>query len=324
MSTRSKGRRVALSPPPLRYFFEDPIRLLTIACALFLMFAPVVPVWLLVMTVAVSQFNGLGMAARMLARGGSRGGEELRRTWLVQHLGTESFALSSCTLLGGLLLLRVFGRPEPVLALGALTIAVAMVPDIRVCRWTLPRDVRRADRLLREGSFLRDPVKLGTILSAAVFCVLDPQSVGFVLVSLALLQFNSFMVLVDKYAGAVRWRAGGGFSPLTRDAWRVLFSILPLAILPARALGGDRAGLAAGALIVGLVILPDVLRLLALVGYAVGMGSALAGRRARRAIAGGIGELGRMGTIAVRKLAHAARFCLGVAAGTSPDGVAAR
>lgn len=271
---RSQGRalRATEGLPAQGYFYEDPIRFFTIVVAVLLMTVPAVPIWLVMAAVAVSQFNGLAMIVRVFRRGrivhppgGARG-----RTWVVQHLGAESSTLSSCTLLGGLLLLRLFGPPEPVVALGTLTIALALLPDIRVCKWVMPDDPFRANLRLERGTFLRDPVKLGAILSAFVLCMLDPDSVVFVLLSMALLQFNALVMMVDKYAAFVDWtgaeRRGAArwIAPLTRDAWRVLLSILPLAILPLRAFAGDDAGWAGAGALLGFIVLPDLLRLLGL------------------------------------------------------------
>lgn len=269
------------------YFFEDPIRFLCIVSAVLLMFLPAVPFWLIFLAVGVSQFNSIVMVARVFSRGRIQGppGGAHGRYWTVQHLGTESFTLSACTLLGGLLLLRLFGPPEPAMALGALTIALALVPDIRVCRWMMPRDPFRANRALERGPFLRDPVKLGAILSAFILCMLDPDSVVYVLLSMLLLQSNALLVLIDKYAACVEWRREGHRVPLTRDSWRVVLSVLPLGVLPLRALAGEEAGWYGAGAVAGLIVLPDLARLAYLLYLAAFARSVIVARRSRRRLA---------------------------------------
>ena len=285
------GRVFAKTPPtglrtsrPPSYFFADPIRLLCIVCTLFLMFLSTVPAWLVILTVAVSQFNGLVMLARLLARPrhptGPRG-----RKWRVQYLGTESFTLSACTLLGGLLFMRIFGPVEPTFALGALTLAVVLLPDVRLCRSVVPRNPFRANQILQDGSFVRDPVKLGAILSAVIICLLDPDSLVFVLASMLLLQFNSLMILIDKHAGLVSWWKRGRGISITRDAWRVLIAVLPFGLLPIRMLFGDTAGWWAAGAITAVVVLPDLAGFLRLVFLAFLAESTEVSKGARKRLA---------------------------------------
>lgn len=294
---RHENERVHI--PRLPTLLEDPIRMGCIVCAVLLTFFSADPPPLLVLfTIAVSQFNGVAMLLRVFRRGkgffpppGSRG-----RTWTVRHLGSESLTLTACTLLGGLLLLRLFGPPEPVKALGMLTIAMALMPDIRLCRVILPSERGRANRLLQTGSFLHDPVKLATILTCVVFCLLDTDSLMFVVVSMVLLQFNAMMILLEKYSSYVRWRRSerGWREPLTRDAWRLVLSLLPVLIVPLRAFAGTDAGTAAATVIVGLILVPDLIRLAVLLGRSLFMGTTQVARRARRRLWEGVCNVGRL------------------------------
>ena len=222
----------------------------------------------------------------------------------MQYLGTESFTLSACTLLGGLLFMRIFGPVEPTFALGALTLAVVLLPDVRLCRSVVPRNPFRANKILQDGSFVRDPVKLGAILSAVVICLLDPDSLVFVLASMLLLQFNSLMILIDKHAGLVSWwpasalrasarsrrslgeggKRGWGM-PITRDAWRVLIAVLPFGLLPIRMLCGDTAGWWAAGAITAVVVLPDLAGFLRLVFLAFLAESTEGSKGARKRLA---------------------------------------
>lgn len=254
---RKRASRVHPVSPPA-YIYVDPVRLLCVGCALGLMLMAKVPDWLVALTIGASQFQGIAMLVRGLGFTAATQRTALGQCRTVQYLGMESFTLSSCTLLGGLLLMRLFGSSESVLALGLLTIAVAMVPDIHVCRWSLPGDPLRASRALDEGTFLRDPVKLGALLSAAIFWMLDSASGLFVFLSMVVLQFNAIAVMLDKYLTPALKSADG-----SRATWRVALSLLPLGLVPLNVFVGRDACDYAAAALAALIVVPDVPRLLA-------------------------------------------------------------
>ena len=253
-----------------RYFFTDPVRLIAMACAIALMVMDRIPLWLTVATIAISQANGIAMIAGIIGGGWTaRHGRRGREAVFATTMASDWTNTSVCTLVGAMLLLRHFGPPEIVLALGLLALGIGLLPDVRFCRVMLSNDPVAASRALSDGYFFRDPVKLGGLIALLILCTLNERSLAFIFLSMALLQLNSVLILVDKYLTEVE--AGGtsvGFrSPalrffLARDGQRVLIMLLPFLFVPFRlAVSPVEARWTAGA-VAALIILPDLFRVL--------------------------------------------------------------
>jgi hypothetical protein len=253
-----------------RYFFADPVRLVAMACAVLLMAMDRIPLWLTVATIAVSQANGIAMLVGIIGHGWTRRhGRRGREAVFATNLASDWTNTSVCTLVGAMLLLRHFGPPEIVLALGLLALGIGLLPDVRFCRVMLSSDPITASRVLSDGYFFRDPVKLGGLIALLILCTLSERSLAFIFLSMALLQLNSVLILVDKYLTEVE--AGGtavGFrSPairffLARDGQRVLIMLLPFFFVPLRLVVSPvEARWIAGA-VAALIVIPDLFRFL--------------------------------------------------------------
>ncbi|MBI2931618.1 MAG: hypothetical protein HYY16_08190 [Planctomycetes bacterium] len=250
------------------YFFQDPIRAGGLVCALLLMFLREVPVPVALFAIGLSQLNGIAMIIDMMGRGWSlRWGRRAHASVLTNNLAIDWANTSICTLVGAMLLMRFFGPPELVVALGCLTLAIGLMPDIRFCRVILPADPEQASRLLERGTFLRDPIKLGGLCAMAIVLVLDRTALAFVFVSMVLVQLNAILVMVDKYLAEIEIRRDLARVPfrsvrllLARDGQRVLLALLPRMMVPLR-LGMQDSVVQWTALIVGgFVVVPDVAR----------------------------------------------------------------
>ncbi|HKS15752.1 MAG TPA: hypothetical protein VJU16_00410 [Planctomycetota bacterium] len=251
-----------------RYFFVDPIRIAAMACAIALMAVQVVPLWLVIASIALSQANGIAMVVGIIGRGWSlRWGRRGREAVLASTLASDWTNTSVCTLVGAMLLLRMYGPPEMVLALGLLALGIGLLPDVRFCRALLSNDLGTASRTLSEGYFFRDPVKLGGLIALLILCTLDEVSLTFIFMSMGLLQLNSVMILIDKYmteldrgGNAVVFRNPAIRMFLARDGQRLLIMMLPFFFVPFRlAVSASDARWVAGA-VAALIIIPDLLR----------------------------------------------------------------
>jgi hypothetical protein len=274
-----------------RYFFVDPIRIFAMTCAVALMVVDTVPLWLSVAAIAISQANGIAMIVGIIGRGWSlRWGRRGREAVLASSLASDWTNTSVCTLVGAMLLLRYFGPPEMVLALGLLALGIGLLPDVRFCRALLSTDLATASRTLSEGYFWRDPVKLGGLIALLILCTLDRVSLTFIFMSMALLQVNSVVILLDKYLAELE---GGGTrvgfrNPairmfFARDGQRLMIMMLPFFFVPFRlAVDAPEARWTAGA-VGALIVIPDLLRAL---GRAIGEST----REAKPRLASGLGE----------------------------------
>jgi hypothetical protein len=260
-----------------RYFFMDPIRLGAMACAIALMVTDYVPLWLTIASIAVSQANGIAMIAGILGRGwSSRWGRRSRQAVLASTLASDWTNTSVCTLVGAMLLLRHFGPPEIVVALGLLAIGISLLPDVRLCRALLSSDLHAASRTLSEGYFFRDPMKLGGLVALLILCTLDDRSLSFIFLSMALLQVNSVLILIDKYVNelerprtAVIIRNPALRMLIDRDGQRVLIMLLPFLFVPFRLSVSPAEARWVAAAIAALIIVPDLLRTPARVAAAI-------------------------------------------------------
>lgn len=259
-------------PPALRYFFVDPIRFAAMGCAAALMFTPgQPPLWLAVAAIALSQANGIAMIVGIIGRGWSlRWGRRGREAVLASTLAADWTNTSVCTLVGAMLLLRYFGPPEMVLALGLLALGIGLLPDVRLCRALLSSDLGAASKTLSEGYFFRDPVKLGGLIALLILCTLDDVSLTFIFLSMALLQLNSVMILVDKYlveiesgGTAVVFRHPALRMFLARDGQRLLIMLLPFFFVPFRLAVSPSEARWTAAAVAALIVIPDLFRALA-------------------------------------------------------------
>lgn len=247
-----------------RYIIEDPARFGCLCAAAALLFVQEIPFWMTLAVVGVTQLAPIMMAARALSQGWSRRwGPRVHPTVFASNLAMDFTSLSACTIIGALLLARHYNSMEVVKPLAILAVAVSFLPDVRLCRFLLSGDPAEASRQLRHGSVLRDPVMMGALLATVVACVVDRMSVQYFLYSLLFLQFNGVVVLVDKYLPEVESRFHSGWKAflLEREGRRLWLTLAPLALLPLRLAMGDRAAWAGAALIVGIIVLPDVCRL---------------------------------------------------------------
>lgn len=258
-----------------RYIIEDPARFGCLCAAAALLFVQEIPFWMTLAVVGVIQCGAVLMAGRAMEQGWSRRyGPKAHAAVFASNLTMDFTSLSAGTIVGALLLARHFNEPEIVKPLAILTVAICFLPDVRLCRWLLSGDPVEASRQLRQGPFMRDPVMLGSLLATGIACVLDRSSLQYMLFSLFFLQFNSILVLVDKYLPEIESRAHAGWKAfvLDREGRRLWLTLAPLALVPLRLLAGDRTAWAAAAGIVLVILLPDMVRLA--MGTMTGLGNA--------------------------------------------------
>jgi len=256
-----------------RYIIEDPARFGCLLAAAALLFVQEVPFWMTMAIVGVTQLGPIMMAARALDQGWSRRwGAKVHASVYASNLSMDFTSLSACTVIGALLLARHYGSVEVVKPLAILTVAICFLPDVRICRFLLSGDPVEASRQLRQGSILRDPVMLGAILATGVACTVDRVSLNYFLASLAFLQFNALLVLVDKYLPEIESSFKAGWKALLfdREGRRLWLTLAPLALVPARVVLGDRAAWGCAGLIVLTIVLPDLYRLVMMLVTAVG------------------------------------------------------
>lgn len=267
------------------YFFQDPIRAAGLVCALLLMFLPEIPFTVALFAIGISQVNSVAMVIDMMGTGWThRWGRRARATVMTNTLAIDWANTSVCTLVGAMLLIRVFGPAPMVTALGCMTLAIALLPDIRFCRILLPADARAANAVLENGWFYRDPIKMGAIVAMVIICALDRTSLAFVCVSMMVLQLNAILVFVDKYLTEIEVKREHAWIPsrtirmvLARDGQRLLLTLMPLALVPLRLGTDDAVGRWAAIVIAALIVVPDVMRFaLRLVGGLLGFAPAAA------------------------------------------------
>ncbi|MBV8878651.1 MAG: hypothetical protein JO332_01685 [Planctomycetaceae bacterium] len=247
-----------------RTIIEDPARFGCLCAAAGLLFVSDIPFWMTLAVVGITQLAPIMMAARALEQGWSRRwGPRVHPTIYASNLAMDFTNLAACTVVGALLMLRHSGGAEAVRPLAILTLAICFLPDIRLCRWLLSGDPVEASQQLRTGTILRDPVMLGSLLATGVVCVLDRESLQFVFYSLVFLQFNSLLVVVDKYLPEIESRTRSGWKAfwLEREGRRLWLTLAPLTLVPLRLAAGDRAAWWGAAVLVAAVVLPDVYRL---------------------------------------------------------------
>lgn len=247
-----------------RSIIEDPARFGCLCAAAALIFVSDVPVWLTATVVGITQLAPIMMAVRGLELGWSRRwGMRVHPTVYASNLAMDFTNLAACTIAGALLLVRHFNGVEAVKPLAILTVAICFLPDVRLCRWLLSGDPVESSRQLRHGSILRDPVMLGSLLAISVVSVLDRGSLRYVLYSLLFLQFNSILVLADKYLPEIESprRMGWKSLLLEREGRRLWLTLAPLALVPVRLAAGDVASWYAAGALVAAVVLPDLYHL---------------------------------------------------------------
>ena len=256
-----------------RTIIEDPARFGCLCAAAALLFVGDIPFWMTLVVVGITQLAPIMMAARAMEQGWSRRwGTRVHPTVYASNLAMDFTNLSACTVVGALLMVRHAGIVETVRPLAILTVAIAFLPDIRLCRWLLSSDPAESSHQLRHGSILRDPVMLGSLLATGVVCVIDRSSLEFMLYSLIFLQFNALLVIVDKYLPEIetRFRAGWKTLLLTREGRRLWLTLAPLAVVPLRLAAGDRTAWWTAAALAAIVVLPDLWRLMTMIVTGVG------------------------------------------------------
>jgi hypothetical protein len=247
-----------------RYIIEDPARFGCLLSAAALLFVDNVPFWMTMCIVGVTQLGPVMMAARALDQGWSRRwGSKVHASVYASNLSMDFTSLSACTVIGALLLARHYGSAEVVKPLAVLTLAICFLPDVRICRFLLSGDPVEASRQLRQGSIFRDPVMLGAILATGVASAVDRVSLNYFLASLAFLQFNALLVLVDKYLPEIESTFKSSWKALVfdREGRRLWLTLAPLALVPARVVLGDRIAWGFAGLIVLTIVLPEIYRL---------------------------------------------------------------
>jgi hypothetical protein len=247
-----------------RTIIEDPARFACLCAAGALYFMPDVQFVLTLLVALSTQLGPILMAARALEQGWSRRwGSKVHPSVFASSLSLDFATLAAGTVVGALLLVRLFNGAEVVRPLSVMAAAICLLPDIRVCRWLLAGDPVEASRNLRHGWSFQDPSMVTAALAAAVVCVLDAGTLSFVMLSLALFSFPGVMILVDKYLPEIepsRFRSGLALV-LDREARRLWLTLAPLALIPWRVSFGDRAAWWGAAAIGTLMLLPDLARL---------------------------------------------------------------
>ena len=246
-----------------RYFFQDPVRLLCILTAGLLVWMESMPFELTLLAVAGAQMGALAMVLRFSERGWSyQWGSSHHPAALMSRMCIDMTNLSACTLVGALLLVRLFNGADVVPALGALIVAVSLIPDIRFCRWLLDADPARQGQHLKSGYFWRDPVKLGALFALGVVSLIRRDTLFYILMSMLFLQANTFLMFVDKYLSEIEVRRRRGWSALLleREGQRLLAALLPFILVVARWFTDDQTGWTIDGTVAGFIAIPDLVR----------------------------------------------------------------
>ena len=247
-----------------RTIIEDPVRFGCLAAIAALLFIPDVPFWLTLAVVGVSQLAPVMMAARAMEEGWSRRwGPKVHGAIFATTLSTDFTNLCACAVSGAMLLVRHFNGVEVLKPLAILGAAICFLPDVRLCRLILAGDPVTATQQLQKGTFLRDPVQLGALLTSAVICLLDATSLHFLMVSLGFLQFNALLMFADKYLPEIEVRRKNGFLGLflEREGRRFWLCLAPLGLVPLRVVLGDRAGWYGASAIAAVIMVPGLIQL---------------------------------------------------------------
>jgi hypothetical protein len=247
-----------------RYIIEDPVRFGCLAAIAALLFIPDVPFWLTLAVVAVSQLAPVMMAARAMDEGWSRRwGPKAHAAVFASSLSMDFTNLCACAVSGAMLLVRHFNGVEVLKPLAILGAAICFLPDVRICRLILAGEPVEATQQLHKGTFLRDPVLLGSLLTSAVVCLLDSTSLHFLMVSLGFLQLNALLVFADKYLPEIEVRGRNGLLGLftEREGRRFWLCLAPLGLIPFRILMGDRAAWIGASAIAAVIVVPGLVQL---------------------------------------------------------------
>lgn len=247
-----------------RYIIEDPVRFGCLAAIAAMLFIPDVPFWLTLAVVAVSQLAPVMMVVRAMEEGWSRRwGPKAHAAVFASSLSMDVTNLCACAVSGAMLLVRHFNGVEVLKPLAILGAAVCFLPDVRLCRLILAGEPVGATQQLQKGTFLRDPVLLGSLLTAAVVCLIDATSLHFLMISLGFLQFNGLLVLVDKYLPEIETGRRRGLTGLlfSREGRRFLLCLAPLGLVPYRIVMGDRAAWFGASAIAAVIVVPGLIQL---------------------------------------------------------------
>jgi hypothetical protein len=247
-----------------RALVEDPARFACLCSALTLWLMPQIPFVMTLLVILSLQAGAIGMALRAARPGWSwTPGRRLHPLAYVNSLAPDYATLAAGAVTGALLLVRIFNGPGPVLPMALLAVGVCLLPEIRLCRLSLSRDPAAAARQLREGAFFRDPVVVGALLAAGGILALDPESLTFMLVSLALFQSVPLLMFLDQSIPEIeageRSQAAGLL--LSRDGRRILLPLAALLLAPLRLGMGDRVAWVGAAALLLAASLPDLARL---------------------------------------------------------------
>lgn len=248
-----------------RYILSDPVRFGCLLSIGALLFMPEVPFVLTLLVVAVSQLAPVMMAARTMDEGWSRRwGPKVHGAVFASSLAMDFTNLAACSVSGAMLLVRHFNGVEVLRPLAILGAAICFLPDVRLCRLLLAGEPVEATKQLQAGTFLRDPVLLGSMLTSAVVCLLDATSLYFIMISLGFLQLNALLVFVDKYLPEIEVRRWRGLAAvlLEREARRFWLCLAPLGLVPLRVFAGDRPAFLAAAGLASVILVPGLFQLL--------------------------------------------------------------
>ena len=247
-----------------RFILKDPVRLGCLGSIGALLLVQDVPFWLTLAIIAVSQLAPVMMAAHAMSEGWSRRwGPKVHGSVFASSLCMDFTVLSACGISGAMLLVRHFNGTEVLGPLAILGAAICLLPDARLCRMLLAPEPVEATRQLRTGTFLRDPALLAALLASAVICLLDRTSLHFVMISLAFLQVNALLVLVDKYLPEIELGRSRGWAGLVleREGRRFTLLLASLVLVPLRVTLGDRAAWLGAGAIAAVIVVPGLVQL---------------------------------------------------------------
>lgn len=246
-----------------RFIIEDPGRFACLLAIAALTFMPRVPFSLTLLSTAVTQLVAVAVVWRGQRPGWSLdGGSRVKEAVFASSLAMDLSAICASTIVGALLLARLFDHTASVVPLGVLGVAVCFMPDVRLCRLMLAGDPGAAAAQLRDGWQFRDPTAWGALMTGAAACLIDAGSLHLAALSLLILHASAVLVLVDKYVPEVLGPAGlWRRLATTRDGRRLLLVLSAVGLVPLRELGGDAAAWRGLAAMAAVVAAPDLWRL---------------------------------------------------------------
>ncbi|HYF00513.1 MAG TPA: hypothetical protein VEJ18_16455, partial [Planctomycetota bacterium] len=246
-----------------RFIIEDPGRFACLCAIAALTFMPRVPFSLTLLATAVTQLVAVAIVWRGQRPGWSlEGGRRVKETVFASSLAMDLSALSASTIVGALLLARLFENTDSVVPLGVLGVAVCFLPDVRLCRILMAGDPVTASAQLRDGWQFRDPSAWGAMLTGAAACLVDAGSLHLAALSLLILHASSILVILDKYIPEVLGAEGLWRRMATsRDGRRLLLALAAVALVPIRELAGDPWAWRVLATMAALVVAADLWRL---------------------------------------------------------------